>query len=117
MLSVILTMWCIVVLDQRKSVRKVLKSKAVVALDGRPPAPGRCFDVGSNGVSINVADPIEVGQVGWAKFDISMEGTIMPIQTRVKSLYCIFSQGEFKVGFQFLQIDLSASTAIARYLR
>jgi hypothetical protein len=35
----------------------------------------------------------------------------------VRTKYCIFSQGEFKVGLQFIDLDQSASVAITRYLR
>jgi hypothetical protein len=41
----------------------------------------------------------------------------MTIQTRSKALYCVFSNGEYKVGFQFLNLDLGAMTVLARFLR
>ncbi|HWJ94154.1 MAG TPA: PilZ domain-containing protein [Telluria sp.] len=105
------------VVDQRKSVRKVLKTKAMLALDGRPPVAGRCSDIGANGLSVSFPDPIEANQSGWVRFDLLVDGNIVHIQARVKALYCIFSQNEFKVGFQFTQLDLAANTTIARFLR
>lgn len=89
----------------------------MLALDGQGPMPGRCSDIGSNGLSVSFADPIEAGQSGWVRFDLLVDGAITHIQARVKALYCIFSQGEFKVGFQFTQLDLAANTTIARFLR
>lgn len=89
----------------------------MLALDGRPPAAGRCSDIGANGVSVTFTDPIEAGQSGWLRFDLLVDGAVTQIQARVKALYCIFSQGEFKVGFQFTQLDLAANTTIARFLR
>lgn len=103
--------------DQRKSPRKVCRTKAVLAIDGQPPITGKTSDVGANGVSISMADPLVVGQGGQLAFDVLVEGSFVTINTRVKVLYCIFSSGEFKVGFQFLGPDLAAVTALARFMR
>jgi hypothetical protein len=32
-------------------------------------------------------------------------------------MYCIFSNGEFKAGFQFLNLDLNAMSQLSRFLR
>ncbi|MGF6275620.1 hypothetical protein ABIB38_004021 [Massilia sp. UYP11] len=103
--------------DQRKSPRKAYRTKALLAIDGQPPIAGKTSDVGANGVSISLADPLAVGQGGQVAFDLLVEGSIVTIQTRAKVSYCIFSSGEFKVGFQFLQPDLAAVTALARFMR
>ena len=50
-------------------------------------------------------------------FVVSVEGNFVTINTRVKVSYCIFSSGEFKIGFQFLTPDLAAVTALARFMR
>lgn len=89
----------------------------MLALDGKPPMPGRCSDIGTNGLSVTFADPIDAGQSGLVRFDLLVDGNVNQIQARVKALYCIFSQGGFKVGFQFTQLDLAANTLIARFLR
>jgi hypothetical protein len=39
------------------------------------------------------------------------------VTARVRTRYCIFSQGEFKVGLQFIDIDEAASLLVTRYLR
>ena len=103
--------------DQRKSPRKVLRSKAQLTMDGQAPIAGKTVDVGANGVSITIADPLTVGQGGQLAFDLLVEGSFVSINTRVKVLYCIFSSGDFKVGFQFLSPDLAAVTALARFMR
>jgi hypothetical protein len=51
------------------------------------------------------------------RFDLLVDGNIVPINTRAKASHCILSHGEFKVGFQFLNLDLGAMTALARFLR
>lgn len=86
-------------------------------MEGEAPATGRTSDIGANGVSINLPDPLLVGQTGVVAFELLVDGKLVPISARAKTLYCIFSGGEFKVGFQFLNLELNAMTAIARYLR
>lgn len=103
--------------EQRKSERKVLRVRARVAMEGEAPVGGRTSDLGANGVSINLPDPLLVGQTGQVSFDLLVDGNIVPINARAKALYCIFSNGEFKVGFQFLNLELAAMTAVARFLR
>ncbi|WP_091870679.1 PilZ domain-containing protein [Massilia yuzhufengensis] len=103
--------------EQRKSERKVLRTRARVLMEGQPPASGRTSDLGANGVSISLPDPLLVGQAGQVSFDLLVEGKLVPVTARAKALYCIFSGGEFKVGFQFLNLELSAMTAVARFLR
>ena len=89
----------------------------MLAMDGQPPVIGKTTDVGAHGVSISVADPLTAGQGGQLSFDLLVDGRSVSIHTRVKTQYCIFSNGEFKVGFQFLNLDLGAVTALARYMR
>jgi hypothetical protein len=103
--------------DQRQSARKIVKVRAVVAMEGRAPMPGRTSDVGANGVSIAVQNPLQVGQTGQLSFDLLVEGRLTPIAARAKVIYCIFSGGEFKAGFQFLNLDLTAMTQLSRFLR
>ncbi|WP_082439535.1 MULTISPECIES: PilZ domain-containing protein [unclassified Massilia] len=103
--------------DQRQSARKIVKVKAVIAMEGQAPMPGRTSDIGSNGVSIAVAHPLQVGQTGQVGFDLLVEGKLASIMARAKVIYCIFSGGEFKAGFQFLNLDLSAMAQLSRFLR
>jgi hypothetical protein len=103
--------------EQRKSERRILKVKAVLALDGQAPMLGRTADIGANGVSVTAPSPMQVGQSGQVHFDLLVEGQVTPIHVRVRVVYCIFGGGEFKVGFQFLNPDLNTSRQLARFLR
>lgn len=103
--------------EQRQSPRKVLRTKVLLAIDGRPPLSGKSVDVSANGISINMPDPLTPGQSGHLRFELMIEGRFTTIETRAKALHCIFSNGEYKVGFQFLSLDLAAVTALARFLR
>lgn len=89
----------------------------MLAMDGQAPVTGKTIDLGASGVSISVADPLTAGQGGQLAFDLLVEGSFVTINTRVKVSYCIFSSNEFKVGFQFLNPDLAAVTALARFMR
>lgn len=103
--------------EQRKSERKVLRTRARVAMEGAAPVSGRTCDLGANGVSINLPDPLPVGQVAQVSFDLLIDGKVVRVRAHARVLQCIFSSGEFKVGFQFLSLELAAMTAVARFLR
>jgi c-di-GMP-binding flagellar brake protein YcgR len=103
--------------DLRQSARKIVKVKAVVAMEGLDRMPARTMDISANGVSLTVQNPLPVGQSGQVAFDLLVEGKLTPISARSKVIYCIFGGGEFKVGFQFLNLELSAMTQLSRFLR
>ena len=86
-------------------------------MEGAALASGRTADLGANGVSINLPDPLLVGQAGQVSFELLVDGKLTTISARARALHCIFSNGEYKVGFQFLNLELAAMTAIARFLR
>lgn len=95
----------------------MFKTRAMLAVEGAPPVLGRTTDIGSNGVSISVPNPVQPGQSAQLRFDLVVEGEIVPVHARGKAQYCILSNGEFKVGFQFLNLDLNVTTALSRLLR
>ncbi len=103
--------------EQRTSPRKVLKTRAVVTFDGAAPLVARTVDVGGNGVCISHPTPIQLGRACELSFDLYMDGKASTIKTRSKASYCIFSNGEYKIGFQFVNLDLSAMTLLAKFLR
>jgi len=103
--------------EQRKNPRKIFKVKAVLAMDGQPPMPGRTCDIGSDGVSVTVPHPLQTGQTGQVVFDLLIDGKPVPVQARCKATYCLLSSGDFKVGFQFLTLDPNAVSQIARFMR
>ena len=102
--------------DLRQSPRKILKTRAMFALEGSAPVLGRTTDISANGVSINVAQPVAVGQGAQLRFDLLVDGKVVPIQSKARTQYCILSNGEFKVGFRFVNLELSAMAAISRFL-
>lgn len=86
-------------------------------MDDAPPATVRTIDVAASGVCITAPAPVAVGAPGKVSFDLYHDGKNSAIVAKVKAMYCIFSNGEFKIGFQFTNLELSAMSALAKYLR
>lgn len=103
--------------ELRQTPRKVLRTRAGVAIDGKEPVFGKTADVSVTGCCILLADPITVGKMGQVAFDLASNGRVDHVNTRVKAMYCIFGGGEYKIGLQFLGLDLPTATALARYMK
>lgn len=89
----------------------------MLAIEGGAPFLGRTTDVSANGVSVSVAQPVAAGQSAQLRFDLLVEGKLVPIHSKARTQYCILSNGEFKVGLQFLNLELGAMTALSRFLK
>lgn len=103
--------------DQRKSVRKVWRTKIAVAIDGQQPVLGKTIDVGANGVGVCLAEPLPAGHSGQLGFDLLIDGKFTPVLARARVTHCIFSNNEFKVGFHFLNLDPAGVAALNRFMR
>jgi hypothetical protein len=86
-------------------------------MEGQAPVQGRTADIGANGVSLTVPHPLQTGQTGQVGFDLLVDGHPFTLQARAKVMYCIFSNGEFKAGFQFMNLDLNSMSQLSRFLR
>ena len=89
----------------------------MLALEGSAPVLGRTTDISANGVSVTLAQPVGIGQTAQMRFDLLVEGKLVPIHSKARTQYCILSNGEFKVGLQFLNMELNTMTALSRFLR
>lgn len=94
-----------------------MRGKAVVAMDGFAPTPGRTLDIGTSGMSIGFDHKLEVGQTGKITFEMFLDGKGQHVSCRSKVSYCIFSGDQFKIGFQFLGLEPVAQLAINKFLR
>ncbi len=103
--------------EQRTSPRKVLKTRAVVAFEGAAPLSARAIDVSGEGICLSYPDSMQPGLSCDLSFDLFMDGKLSTVKTKSRSTYCIFSNGEYKVGFQFLGLDLAAMTLLAKFMR
>jgi c-di-GMP-binding flagellar brake protein YcgR len=106
-----------VFIEQRQAERKVLKTKAKLTVDGEDPIVTRTVDISASGMSLALPGPLPVGRPSQIIFDLVYEGKATPVNARTKVAYCIFSNGEFKVGFRFITLDLTAMTVLSKYLR
>ncbi len=104
-------------IEQRNSPRRVLKTRAVAVFTGVAPITARTIDVSGNGISLSFSRQIPTGLECDLTFDLFLDGQIREIRTRSKVMHCVFSNGEYKVGFQFLNLELSAMTLLAKFLR
>ena len=95
----------------------MLKAKAILALPDMRPIQARTIDVAANGVAIACDQAIPEGIIGKLSFDLYFDGKTTPITTQARALYCIISNGEYKIGFQFVSVDLSSMMTLAKFLR
>jgi hypothetical protein len=106
-----------VLVDQRQGVRKILRVRAMLVLDGAAPVPARTFDLGLAGMSVVSASKVEVGKSGQVVFEMLVDGKPQIITCRAKVSHCIFSGNEFKVGFVFQPLAPDATAAITKFVR
>jgi len=89
----------------------------MVVMDGAAPLPGRTLDISATGMSLTLGHKLAVGQGGNVSFELFLDGKPQILTCRSTVSYCIFSGDDFKLGFQFVNLDLSALTAISKFLR
>ena len=102
--------------ESRSSRRKVLKVKALLAMDGAETIMARTADVGGDGLSLLVSKPLKTGEQGLVRFELFQDGKVKSIAVKAAVQYCILSSGEYKVGFRFVNLELSAMATLAQYL-
>ena len=103
--------------DQRSGARKIVRAKAVVAMDGLPPQQGRTLDLTNIGVSLTYDHKLAVGHLGQVTFELFMDGKGQLVSTRAKVNYCIFSGDQFKIGFTFVGPDVATMATVNKFLR
>jgi hypothetical protein len=102
--------------ELRTSKRKILKVKALLAMEGEDPMLARTADVGGDGLCLMVGKALKPGALGMVRFELFQDGKLKLIAARAAVQYCILSGGEFKVGFRFVKLELSSMTSLAQYL-
>lgn len=102
--------------EQREGVRKVLKVKALLTLEDGETLMARTMDVGGDGLGLVTPKAVPNGAVGMVRFELFHGGKVQSIAIKARAQYCILSNGEFKVGFRFVNLELSAMAAISRFL-
>lgn len=103
--------------DQRSGARKIVRSKAVVVMDGMSPKQGRTLDISAGAVSITLDHKLATGDIGMVSFELFVEGRAQVVTCQSRVSYCIFSGDHFKIGFQFMNPDLATMATINKFLR
>lgn len=103
--------------DLRQNVRKVLRSRGLLIMDGIPQFLVRTMDVSTSGVGIACPHQLQPGQEGKIAFEMFFNGKNYHVASRIKVMYCIYSSSDgFKVGLQFQNLDMASASAIAKYM-
>lgn len=103
--------------EQRKSERKLVKVKAMIKLESGEAVMGRTFDLGATGVGILLDIPLKTGIQVRVSVGLLVQGIVTPMHAQGRVQYCIFSNGEYRIGFQFLQLEPATVAMLARFLR
>jgi c-di-GMP-binding flagellar brake protein YcgR len=104
-------------IEQRRSARKILQTKAVFVIDGKAPCIGRTADISATGVGLLLPNPLSAGLQGRVAFDMYFNGKLHAFRVEAKVMHCVFGAGAFKIGLLFVRLDLPSTTAISEYLR
>ncbi len=86
-------------------------------MDGAQAIPARTIDIGVSGMSLALEHPVHLGQRGQISFSFYFDGEVHPICAKGEVSYCIYSSGEFKAGFNLVNLGLTGMTAITKYMR
>lgn len=104
--------------DQRQNARKILRTRAMLALDGATAIQARTSDLSLGGISVTAEYKANAGQTGQVMFELLVEGKPTVLTCRVKVAHCIFSGNEFRVGCMFqLPLPPEANAAIAKFMK
>lgn len=103
--------------EQRRSARKILKVKALVALEDGQTEVARTIDIGGDGLCLAVAHRIAPGALATVQFELFHAGQVTLISVKARAQYAILSNDEYKVGFQFVNLELSSMACISRFLQ
>ncbi len=104
-------------IEQRRSARKILQTKAVLIIGGKAPCVGRTADISATGVGLLLPNPLSSGLQGRVAFDMYFNGKLHAVRVEAKVMHCVFGAGEFKVGLVFVRLDSPSTSAISEYLR
>ncbi len=103
--------------EQRQSLRKILKVKALVTTEDGDTVVARTIDIGGDGMCLSVPQRIPQGAMAMVRFELFHGGKSTSISVKSRAQYAILSSDEFKVGFQFVNLELSSMASISRFLQ
>lgn len=103
--------------DQRQNERKIIRTRALLRMDGIDQFLVRTMDISTSGMGIACPHPLQSGQTGQIAFEMFFNGKNYQVATRIKVMYCIYnSQDGFKVGLQFINLEMNNASVISKYM-
>ena len=78
---------------------------------------GRSFDLATTGVGVLLDVPRKTGIQARVSTGLLVNGVVAPLHTQGRVQYCIFSNGAYRIGFQFLPLEAATAATPARFLR
>lgn len=105
--------------EQRQSLRKVLRIKALLTIGSATPIVVKTMDVGKFGMGlVDIPEQLSAGQVVGVAFEMFFDGMNHDVSVNARVSYCIRGDGPgFKAGLQFLDLNSSEGVAlIAQYI-
>ncbi|MBI1892287.1 MAG: PilZ domain-containing protein [Burkholderiales bacterium] len=104
-------------LDLRLYPRAVFRCRARLSVEDKPPINAWTVDISMDGISIMLAEPIELGQYCVVKFETAISGSPRQFSAIAKSVYCVCScTGQYRIGFQFYGINPAQAAIINELL-
>lgn len=104
-------------MDQRQSIRKVLRIKALLAMDSKAPEQVRTLDIGDNGMCVSMPYQLKPGSAGHISFVLFINGKEYAVGSRVRVAYSLYnSRDGFKSGLEFQNMDMPGTVAIGKYM-
>lgn len=103
--------------ELRLQERKVLRTRALLRIDGMDQFLVKTMDISTAGVGISCPKMLQAGQGGQIAFEMYFNGRNYQVASRVKVMYCIYNSNDgFKVGMQFMNLDMASASAITKFM-
>ena len=103
--------------EQRLSLRKVIRTDAVLTIEGAPPIAVQTLDSARYGIGlVGIPAQMEKGQEGSLDFNLPVNGKQHKINVRVHVAYCLPVGDVFRAGLEFLNVDPAQAMWIAYYV-
>ena len=105
-------------MEKRQSLRKELRIKAQLTIDGKGSMTVRTMDIGKFGMClVGMALPLTPGEQVHVAFEMAFNGVIHPLAVNARISHCVNTTDDgFRAGLQFVDLDESAVALLAQYI-
>jgi|GEM_PF-4891904 len=105
--------------EKRVAPRKPLRTTAILTMPGSESDKVRTIDLSTGGLCIGIPHALDIGQKCMVAFDMMHCGKKRKVNAVTRVTHCIFnsSEGCFKVGLQFVDIDSDSAIAVTDFMK